>query len=233
MSISWDTVGWYASIYFWMLFTGIGIPPCPEEAGILYAAGLTALHPEMRWWLSWPLTSAGILSADVVLYSVGRLWGQRLFEFRWVRLLLAPERRQRLERKFHEHGIKILIAARFLPPLRTGIFMIAGTIHYSFLRFLAADAVFCVIGVGALFFCGTWLIQLIHEVGSRVLWAAVPVLAIYGLYRYYRYLRKRELRGEPVPPVSVLQVPLAPADPGPAAEGPAEPRASSPQGAAR
>src|SRR5262245_12347455 len=210
-----ETLGWYASIYFWLFFTGLGIPPCPEEAGILYAAGLTALHPELRWWVAWPLTSLGIVSADVVLYGIGRRWGQRLFEVRWVRWVLEPERRQRLERKFHKHGIKLLIAARFLPPLRTGLFMIAGSIRYSFGRFLAADVLFAILGVGVLFFCGTWLVELVHSVGSWLLWAAVPFVAAYALHRYYRFLRARELRGEPAPPVSVLELPPPPAQPEP------------------
>jgi membrane protein DedA with SNARE-associated domain len=205
-----EVIGWYASIFFWLYFTGLGIPPCPEEAGILYAAGLTALHPEMHWWLSWPLTSAGILCADLTLYALGRFWGHRLVRLRWAHWVLSAERRQRLERRFHDHGVKLLIAARLLPPLRTGVFLIAGTIHYSFARFVAADGIFAVIGVGVLYFCSTWLIDLIHQVGSWVLWAAVPVALIYGLYRYYRYLRSRELRGEPTPPVSVLTLPIAP-----------------------
>jgi membrane protein DedA with SNARE-associated domain len=205
-AVATDALFWYASIYCWMLFTGIGIPPCPEEAGILYAAGVTALHPDVHWWLAWPITSLGIVSADVVLYGTGRLWGQKLFEFRWVKWVLKPERRQRLEGRFHEHGIKILIAARFLPPLRTGVFMIAGSIRYSFVRFLLADGVFAVIGVGLFFFCGTWLIDLIGRAKHWLVFVAAALVAVYVLYRYYRYLRRRELRGVPEPPVSVLQV---------------------------
>jgi membrane protein DedA with SNARE-associated domain len=221
-----DALLWYASIFFWMLFSGIGIPPCPEEAGILYAAGVTAVHPEVYWWLAWPLTSAGIVSADVVLYGIGRLWGQRLFEFRWVRWVLKPERRQRLERRFHNHGIKLLIAARFLPPLRTGVFMVAGTIRFSFARFLAADVIFAVLGVGALFFCGTWVIALLHQLGHWVLFVLAPLVALYALYRYFRFLKRRELQGLPEPPISVLEIPLH----SPPANGPASPpKESTPQ----
>jgi membrane protein DedA with SNARE-associated domain len=68
----WEMWGWYLSILCWLYFTGIGIPPCPEEAGIIYAAGPTALHPEMHWWISWPVTITGIVSADVTLYAIGR-----------------------------------------------------------------------------------------------------------------------------------------------------------------
>jgi len=73
------------------------------------------------------------------------------------------DRRKRLEQKFHDHGVKLLIAARLLPPLRTGVFLIAGTIRYPFLRFLAADGGFAVLGVGVLFFCGTWLLHYVHQ----------------------------------------------------------------------
>src|SRR5439155_24287983 len=109
--------------------TGIGIPPCPEEAGILYAAGLHALHPEaVQWPLAWLLTGAGIVCADLVLYGVGRRWGASLFEHRWVQRVVSAERRLRIEKGFHEHGVKLLLLARLLPPLRTGVFLIAGAI---------------------------------------------------------------------------------------------------------
>jgi len=213
--MNYELLGWYASIFFWLFFTGLGIPPCPEEAGILYAAGLTALHEEVKWYVAWPLTGAGIVCADIVMYAVGRFWGHKLFEHRWARWMLKPERRLRLEKKFHDHGIKLLIAARFLPPLRTGVFLIAGAIRYSFPKFLLADATFAVFGVGALFFCGTWLVPLLHAIGTQALIFAVPVVVV-ALFVYYRFLKKREMKGEPIPPVSVVEVALPPAEPPPA-----------------
>jgi membrane protein DedA with SNARE-associated domain len=215
--MSLETLGWYASIFFWLFFTGIGIPPCPEEAGIIYAAGVTALHPEVRWWLAWPLTGAGIVCADMALYGIGRHFGRRLFDFRWVQRIIKDERRQRLEARFNQHGIKILLMARLLPPLRTGVFVIAGAIRYPFLRFLAADAAYAVVGVGIFFFGSTWLIDLIHQAGKGVLYVVAGLAVIYGLYRYYRYLRKRELKGTAQPPISVVE--LA-AEPTPAAKEP-------------
>src|SRR4051795_9607152 len=92
-----DALYWYSSIFLWSFFTGVGLPPVPEEAGILYAAGLTALHPEVRWWLAWPLAGLGIMAADAVLYGIGRATGPRIFEFRLVRRVISPERRRRIE----------------------------------------------------------------------------------------------------------------------------------------
>jgi membrane protein DedA with SNARE-associated domain len=205
--VSLETIEWYASIFLWLFCTGIGLPPCPEEAGILYAAGVTALHPEVKWYLAWPLTMAGIVFADTVLYGLGHHFGHRLFQYRWVSRIIKPERRERIEARFQDHGTKILLTARLLPPLRTGVFLIAGAIRYPFLRFLAADAAYAVVGVGLFFFGGTALIDLLHRLGHWLVYAVAAALAAYALLKYYHHLRKRELRGGPQPPVSVLEVP--------------------------
>src|SRR5881394_3490248 len=110
-----EALYWYASIFAWLFFTGIGIPPCPEEAGILYAASVNALHPEVRWPFAWLATALGIMAADSVLYGIGRRWGRRLFEYRWVQKLMSTQRRQRIEKRFHKHGLKLLVLARFCP----------------------------------------------------------------------------------------------------------------------
>jgi membrane protein DedA with SNARE-associated domain len=216
-----EDLGWYASIFLWLFLTGIGIPPCPEEAGILYAAGLHALHPDVvQWPVAWLMTGLGIVCADIVLYSVGRRWGIKLFDYRWVQRVMHAERRKRIEHRFHQHGLKILILARFLPPLRTGIFLIAGAARYSFARFLLADALYAVFGVGLFFFGGTWLIDLVKRSGHLAVYLLAAAAIGYGLYRYYRFLRNREQRLRPESPASLLEVPGGVVPPGQAAAKP-------------
>lgn len=212
-----EALGWYASIFFGLFFTGLGIPPCPEEAGILYAAGLTALHPEVHWWLAWPLTGLGIICADAALYGIGRSTGPHIFDFRLVRRVVSPERRQRMERKFAQHGVKILLLARLLPPLRTGVFIMAGAIRFSFVRFLLADLTYAVVGVGLLFFAGSWVIAGVHWVMGELtaytglstqalVWIGVGAVMVYLLIKFYGVLSKHEAREE-VPPPTVVTTP--------------------------
>jgi membrane protein DedA with SNARE-associated domain len=139
--VSLEALYWCASIFLWSLFTGVGIPPLPEEAGILYAASVAAIHSDVYWWMAWPAASLGIVSADLVLYGAGRLWGKKVLEHRWLVRVVPPERRRSIEDQFHRHGMKFLLMARLLPPMRTGVFLIAGMIHYSLVRFLIADGI--------------------------------------------------------------------------------------------
>jgi membrane protein DedA with SNARE-associated domain len=216
-----EALGWYASIFCWLFFTGVGIPPCPEEAGILYAASVYALHPDVRWPFAWAAAAVGIICADAVLYGVGRRWGPRLFQYRWVQKVMSAERRGRVEARFTRHGIKILLLARLLPPLRTGIFLIAGAAKYSFAKFLLADAIYGVVGVGVFFFGGTWLVDLIKQTGHWAVYVAAVPAVVYGLYRYFRYLKRQELKAGPQPPVSVIEGPQGEVPPGEPAKNPA------------
>jgi membrane protein DedA with SNARE-associated domain len=211
--VSLEAAKWYAVIYCIMLFTGIGIPPMPEELAIASAAAVEALHEEVYWYFAWPVLVAGIVSADSVLYWTGRAFGPRLFEYRWLKRIVRPERKARIERRFDQHGIKILLTARLLPPLRTGVFIVAGAVKYPFTRFLAADAGFAVIGGGIVFFGSTWAVGLLRWAGHWAVYVLAAALAAYLLYRYYHRLQEheRKLGADAAPPVSVLELPVKPA----------------------
>ena len=216
-----DALYWTASIFVWLFVTGIGIPPVPEEAGILYAASVHALHPEVHWAMAWAACGLGIIAADGVLYGVGRRWGPKLFEYRWVQKVLSAEKRERMEGHFAQHGMKLLLLARFLPPMRTGVFLIAGATRFSFLKFLLADVIYAVVGVGLFFFCGTWILGLVHKYTSVAVFIAALGVMLYGLYMYYKLLRRRDARGIPTAPVSILQGPEGSVPEGQAAKNPA------------
>jgi membrane protein DedA with SNARE-associated domain len=206
--VSFEALRWYAIIFFGLLFTGVGLPPVPEEAMIIFSAGLTALHPEVRWYFAWPATIAGIVCADSVLYWTGRLWGPSLFEYRWVRKVVQPDRMERLRGRFSQHGVKILLTARLLPPLRTGVFILAGAVKYSFPRFLVADSLYAVFGVGLFFFGSAGVVELLRRAGHWAVYVLAAIIAGFLLVRYYGGLRKHELKeGAAAPPVSVLELP--------------------------
>ncbi len=199
--------GLYGLIWGWMFFSGIGLPPAPEEAGIIAAGALAAAQPELRWWLALPVCLAGIICADIVLYSIGYFGRRHLFEYRLVRRFLPPERRLRIEEEFRRHGVKILITGRLLPAVRTGVFLVAGAVHFPLVRFLLADALFAVFGVSFFFFASYLLVDQVallvdrfHQVQYWLLLLAILAGVGFGLYRYVRFLKQRVATTDLTPP---------------------------------
>jgi hypothetical protein len=100
------------------------------------------------------------------------------------------------------------------------VFLIAGAARYSFAKFLLADALYAVFGVGLFFLGGTWVIELVKRSGHLAVYLLAVAGAGYGLYRYYRFLKRREQRLAPQPPASVLEVPAGAVPEGQAATKP-------------
>jgi membrane protein DedA with SNARE-associated domain len=67
--------------------------PIPEELPIIGAAVLSH-EGVIRWWLALPVCLLGALSGDMVLYWVGRHWGEQVINLRLVRLVLSRSREQ-------------------------------------------------------------------------------------------------------------------------------------------
>ncbi len=183
----------YVAIVGTLLFTGVGIPPIPEEVAII-AAGIASNQQEIIWWVAWPVCVLGVLSADLTLYWTGRLWGTAIFRWRLIQRILPDERRERLEEGFHRHGVKILLSGRLLPGFRTGVFLTAGSMRYPFIRFLLVDGLTAVLSVGLVFFGSYFLTEsftlLLGNVDQARSWLVVVVLLMLAGYLIAKYWRR-------------------------------------------
>jgi membrane protein DedA with SNARE-associated domain len=140
-----------------LLAAGMGLP-IPEELPIVTAGamvGHSVNDPSghhLIWWIMLPTCIIGVVVGDGILYTIGRLWGYRVLNIRWVRTrLLPPEKRERIERNFHRYGVWILLGARLLPGIRSPIFLMAGMNRLPLIKFLIADGLYAIPGVSMLF----------------------------------------------------------------------------------
>lgn len=189
------TFYWLGAIFAWQFCTGVGIPPLPEEATILWAGAMAKLNEDCVWWLAWPTCIVAIILADLVLYAAGRYGGEPLLSSKWVQRFVPSERRLKLEHGFRSHGVKILITARLLPlpGIRTAVFLTAGSIRYPFFRFFIADIVYAIPGVGFFFFCSYFsaegLLRLYRLMDATLFWVLVPAALLGAAYLLHRYLK--------------------------------------------
>jgi membrane protein DedA with SNARE-associated domain len=186
----------YLGIFLVLFLGGVGVP-IPEELPIL-AAGALARTQIIRWWIALPVCIVGVLSGDVVLYWVGHHWGERILDWRVVRLVLSPEREERLKAAYRRHGVKIVFTARHVIGLRAAAFLTAGISHVPFWKFLAVDAGASMLGVpagfGLAYFFTDRLEQILADVHRIERWAALAgMVALAALIAVLAYRRNREL----------------------------------------
>jgi membrane protein DedA with SNARE-associated domain len=129
--------------------------PVPEEVMIVSAGVHTASmeYGALRF-LVLPTVLVGALVADLLLYALGRLFGARLLETSWMKRLAPPAKRQRIGENFHRYGFAIFALGRLVPGIRTTLFLTAGTMRLSLMRFCLADGVGALVGGSLFFFLG-------------------------------------------------------------------------------
>jgi membrane protein DedA with SNARE-associated domain len=197
----------YLGIFLGIVATGLGFP-MPEELPVVIGGALAG-KDLVYWWLMLPVCILGVIVGDFFLYGIGRLWGPRLVQYSWIKKrLLPPDRLARIERNFHEYGVKILLFARLTPGVRAPIFLTAGITRVPLAKFLLADGIYAIPGVSLLFFLGYWftdnMVKLIEQDAEKVKYIIILVVIIAVVaYFAYRYFRRPVVTGDPeeMPPL--------------------------------
>lgn len=193
----------YVAVFIVLLVCGFGVP-VPEDitliaGGVIAGLGYANVH------LMCLVGLVGVLAGDSAMFLIGRYLGPRAMRQRWVALLLTPRRYARVQKKFARYGSRLMFVARFLPGLRSPIYLTAGmTRQISFRRFLLLDGTAALISVPLWIYLGfygalnhEWLLVWIKrsKIGVALLLTAVALAIIWlGWQRLRRQRRLREVR---------------------------------------
>ena len=166
----------YLGIFAVLLLGSLGVP-IPEEMPIIAAAVLSH-EGIVRWWLALPVCLLGVLSGDMVLYWVGRHWGEQVLNWRLVRLVLSPAREHWLQAAYRRHALKTVVTARHVMGLRAAAFLTAGSARVPFWKFVVADAGAAVLGVplvfGLTYFFTARIKAIMADVHRAERWLGLP-----------------------------------------------------------
>lgn len=142
----------YVGIALAILATGIGLP-CPEDILLLLGGYLVHRH-EGSLALMVIVSLASVLAGDLIMFGLGRRYGRKILHWWLIRKLLPPERVVRIEGFYLKHGKKTIFFGRFAAGLRPGIFLLAGTLQMSVVRFVVMDLLAALLSVPALVWLG-------------------------------------------------------------------------------
>jgi membrane protein DedA with SNARE-associated domain len=79
--------------------------------------------------------------------------------------LLSAQRLQQVQEKLHDHGHKVIFAARFMPGLRAPTFFSAGTLHLPARIFLFYDGMAALISVPTI----VWVVYHFGHLADQVI----------------------------------------------------------------
>jgi len=189
----------YLAVFIALMICGAGLP-LPEDitlvaGGVIAGLGYVNVHGMFA------LAMFGVLLGDSAIFLLGHHYGARMLKWRLVARILTPKRYAMVQEKFVRYGNRMLFIARFLPGMRTTVYITAGTSHrVSFTRFLLIDGLAALISVPFWVYLGyfgadnhEWLMKWVRR-GQGSLWALVGLVVLTGLVLWWRHRRHARAR---------------------------------------
>lgn len=189
----------YFAVFAVLLICGFGVP-IPEDitlvaGGIIAGLGYANVH------VMCAIGIVGALIGDSIMFLTGYHFGFRAIKLRWVSWLLTPRRYARVQEKFSRYGNRLMFIARFLPGLRSPIFLTAGmTRRVSFARFILLDGAAALISVPIWVYLGffgaenhAWLLLWIKRFKIALLIVVVLLAIAAGAWVLRYWLRRRDV----------------------------------------
>ncbi len=189
----------YVAVFIVLMICGFGLP-VPEDitlvaGGVIAGLGYANVHVMAAVGI------VGILAGDVLMFMLGRHYGERALRLRWIAYLLTPKRYALVQAKFSRYGSRLMFIARFLPGLRSPIYLTAGmTRRISFIRFFLLDALAALISAPIWVYLGyygaqnhEWLLKWLDRGKVIVMVVAAIILAVIVRYFWRRSARRRAL----------------------------------------
>lgn len=174
----------YQAVFIVLLLCGFGLP-IPEDitlvaGGIISGLGYANVH------IMFVVGMIGVLMGDGAMFLLGHKLGKRVLRIRAVSRILTPARFRSVQQKFSRYGHWVLFVARFLPGLRSPIFITAGmTRRIPYWRFLLLDGLAALISVPLWVYMGylgaanrQWLMTWVHRGQAGVLGLAAVVIVV-------------------------------------------------------
>lgn len=139
----------YFAIFVALTAAGFGVP-VPEELTIVLGGYLTAVG-QLELVPALLVCYAGVLSGDLVTYTIGRFFGSRFLRSRYAEWVISRKRLEQVQYYFRGYGPYYLFGARQVPGLRFPSFFTAGMLEMRLSRFLLFDGLAALISMPVVF----------------------------------------------------------------------------------
>jgi membrane protein DedA with SNARE-associated domain len=183
----------YIVMFGILLACGFGLP-MPEDV-VLITGGILASHGVTQLWLVNIVCMAGVLIGDSTIFWIGRTLGNQVKTKGVFKKVFTESRDATVRKVFDRYGNKVIFMARFMPGLRTPIFMTAGTYHVGFLKFIALDGLAALLSVPMWVYIGFVFGKNLEELEVKIRQFKFGIYSILALlviiFVSYAFIKRR------------------------------------------
>ncbi|MDM0069459.1 DedA family protein [Variovorax sp. J31P207] len=188
---------WVYALLFLIVFveTGLVVMPFLPGDSLLFIVGALCGAGLMSFGLAVPILLAAAILGDQCNFSIGRFFGPKVFQ--WESSRFFNRRAFDQAHAFYErYGGVTIIAARFLPFIRTFAPFVAGVADMTrtkFTLFNVAGALLWVVGLCTIgYFFGN--LPIVKDNLEKVIWALILVPGLIALFGAWRARRTSAVR---------------------------------------
>lgn len=188
--------GWVYALLFLIIFveTGVVVMPFLPGDSLLFVVGALCGLGLMNLPLVLALLIAAAILGNQSNYTIGRMIGPRVFHWENSRFFNRNAFNQ-AHAFYEKYGGITIVAARFMPFLRTFAPFVAGVAQMTRRKFTFYDVVGGVLWVGGVTFAGYLFgnIPWVKENLDKIIWAAIFGPGLIVLFGAWRARRRRAL----------------------------------------
>ena len=193
---------WIYAILFLILFceTGLVVTPFLPGDSLLFVAGALAALPgnDLNVHVMVALLVVAAVLGDAVNYTIGRLFGERLFSNPNSKIF----RRSHLDKThafYARHGGKTIILARFVPIVRTFAPFVAGMGHMSYRHFALFNVTGALLWVLLFSYAGYLFgdLPVVQENLKLLIVGIILVSILPGVIEVWRHRRQAKQQKQP------------------------------------
>jgi membrane protein DedA with SNARE-associated domain len=166
--------------------------PFPEDTTLILS-GFLIVHDVMKPFPAFIVIYPSLLMTDFFLYLIGKKYGRMLVEHKRFRRIISSDRLSKLEEKFKKRGVWVVLVGRHLLGLRAQVFLAAGVMRISPIKFLIADAataLFTIALMGGIGYADGNSIQILKKDVTRIEHIAMVIFAIllagWFVFKYFK-----------------------------------------------
>ena len=189
---------WVYALLFLIIFveTGVVVMPFLPGDSLLFVAGAMCGVGLMNYPLSVGLLFAAAVLGNQSNYTIGRFFGPRVFQ--WEDSKLFNKKAFNQAHNFYErYGGITIVAARFMPFVRTFAPFVAGVAQMTRRKFTLFDVTGGALWVGGLVTVGYFFgnIAFVKTHLEKVIWALILIPGLFVLFGAWKARRGQAVSG--------------------------------------